>query len=197
MLHEPTRGVLGPDAVSAGGAVRRASGVAPRVRDREGHRAEVGQPVPDLDPAGRLRPGRGALGGRAAGRPATAAPVPADRERPGQRDGGAGGTGAVDARPRGCGGPGGQAPGGGGGGVMGRFTGVLAGLLGRSAGLLPAARREWAAAVLAEAGEVPAGAGRVAWLCGGLWLVAREAVMGRVMRVLAFAAGAVGLVWIG
>jgi hypothetical protein len=80
---------------------------------------------------------------------------------------------------------------------MGRFTGVLAGLLGRSAGLLPAARRGWVEAVLAEAGEVPAGAGRVAWLCGGLWLVAREAVMGRLIRVLAFAAGAVGLVWIG
>ncbi len=80
---------------------------------------------------------------------------------------------------------------------MDRFTGVLAGLLGRSAGLLPAARREWAEAMLAEAGEVPAGAGRVAWLCGGLWLVAREVVMGRVIRVLAFAAGAAGLVWIG
>jgi hypothetical protein len=80
---------------------------------------------------------------------------------------------------------------------MDRFTRVLAGLLGRSAGLLPAARREWAQAVLAEAGEVPAGAGRVAWLGGGLWLVAREVVMGRVIRVLAFAAGAVGLVWIG
>ena len=80
---------------------------------------------------------------------------------------------------------------------MDRIARVLAGLLGRSAGLLPAARREWAQAALAEAGEVPAGAGRVAWLCGGLWLVAREAVMSRVIRVLAFAAGAVGLVWIG
>jgi hypothetical protein len=80
---------------------------------------------------------------------------------------------------------------------MGRFTRVLAGLLGRLAGLVPAARREWAEAVLAEAGEVPAGAGRVAWLCGGLWLVAREVVMGRFIRVLAFAAGAVGLAWIG
>ena len=78
---------------------------------------------------------------------------------------------------------------------MDRFTRVLAGLLGRSAGLLPAARREWAEAVLAEAGEVPAGAARVAWLCGGLWLVAREVVMGRVIRVLAFAAGAAG--WCG
>jgi hypothetical protein len=80
---------------------------------------------------------------------------------------------------------------------MDRVTAALAGLLGRSAGLLPAGRREWAQAVLAEAGEVPAGAGRVAWLCGGLWLVAREAVMGRVIRVLAFAAGAVGPVRIG
>jgi len=80
---------------------------------------------------------------------------------------------------------------------MDRFTGALAGLLGRSAGLLPAARREWAEAVLAEAGEVPAGAGRVAWLCGGLWLVAREVGMGRVIRALAFAAGAVALVRIG
>jgi hypothetical protein len=80
---------------------------------------------------------------------------------------------------------------------MDRVTRVLAGLLGRSAGLLPAARREWAQAVLAEAGEVPAGAARVAWLCGGLWLVGREVVMGRVVRVLAFAAGAVGLVWVG
>ena len=80
---------------------------------------------------------------------------------------------------------------------MNRVTQVLAGLLARSAGLLPAARREWAQAVLAEAGEVPAGSARVAWLGGGLWLVAREVVMGRVIRVLAFAAGAVGLVWIG
>ena len=80
---------------------------------------------------------------------------------------------------------------------MGRLTRVLAGLLGHSAGLLPTGRREWAEAVLAEVGEVPAGLGRVAWLGGGLWLVAREVVMGGVMRVLAFIAGAVGLVWIG
>ena len=80
---------------------------------------------------------------------------------------------------------------------MDRFTGVLAGLLGRSAGLLPAARRDWARAVLAEAGEVPSGAGRVAWLGGGLWLVAREVLMHRVIRVLAFAAGAVGVAWVG
>jgi hypothetical protein len=80
---------------------------------------------------------------------------------------------------------------------MDRFTRVLAGLLGRSAGLLPAARRDWARAVLAEAGEVPSGAERAAWLGGGLWLVAREVVMGRVIRVLAFAVAAAGMVWIG
>jgi hypothetical protein len=79
---------------------------------------------------------------------------------------------------------------------MDRFTRVLAGLLGRSAGLLPAARRDWARAVLAEAGEIPAGPGRVAWLCGGLWLVAREVLM-RVIRLLLFAAGAVAVVWAG
>jgi hypothetical protein len=77
---------------------------------------------------------------------------------------------------------------------MDRFTGALAGLLGRSAGLLPAARREWAEALLAEADEVPAGLGRMAWLGGGLWLVLREAMMGRAIRALAFAAGAVALV---
>jgi hypothetical protein len=79
---------------------------------------------------------------------------------------------------------------------MDRFTQVLAGLLRRSAGLLPAARRDWANAVLSEVAEVPAGAGRVAWLCGGLWLVAREVLM-RVLQVLAFAAAAVGVVWVG
>ena len=79
---------------------------------------------------------------------------------------------------------------------MGRFTRVLAGLLGCLAGLLPAGRRDWAEAVLGEAAEVPAGSARVAWLGGGLWLVAREVVMHRAVRVLAFAAAAVGMVWI-
>ena len=80
---------------------------------------------------------------------------------------------------------------------MDRFTRMLAGLLGRSAGLLPAARREWAEAMLTEAREVPAGAERAAWLGGGLWLVAREVVMSSVIRVLAFAVAAAGMVWIG
>jgi hypothetical protein len=80
---------------------------------------------------------------------------------------------------------------------MDRFTRVLAGLLGRSTRLLPAARRDWAEAVLAEAGEIPAWTSRVAWLGGGLWLVAREVLMHRVTRVLAFAAGVVGVVSVG
>jgi hypothetical protein len=79
---------------------------------------------------------------------------------------------------------------------MDRFTSVLAGLLGRTARLLPAARRDWAEAVLAEAAEIPAGTSRVAWLGGGLWLVARE-VLARLIRVLAFGAGAAGVVWVG
>ncbi len=80
---------------------------------------------------------------------------------------------------------------------MDRGTRALAGLLGYSARLLPAARRDWTAAVLAEAAEIPAGAGRATWLGGGLWLVVREVLMQRVVRVLAFAAGAAGLVRIG
>jgi hypothetical protein len=81
--------------------------------------------------------------------------------------------------------------------MMSRFTRVLAGLLRWLAGLLPAGRRDWAEAVLGEAGDAPAGPARVAWLGGGLWLVAREIVLHRAVRVLAFAAGAVGMVWIG
>ena len=79
---------------------------------------------------------------------------------------------------------------------MDRLAKVLAGLLGRSTRLLPPARRDWAEAVLAETGEIPAGLARVAWLGGGLWMVTREVLM-RAVRVLAFAAGAAGVVWAG
>jgi len=57
---------------------------------------------------------------------------------------------------------------------MDRFSRLLAGLLGRAARLLPRRRREWAEAALNESREVPAGAGRAAWLGGGLWLVTRR-----------------------
>jgi hypothetical protein len=62
---------------------------------------------------------------------------------------------------------------------VGGLTRVLAGLLGHAARLLPPARRQWAEAVAAEAGEVPAGWPRLRWLMGGLWLAVREAAMGR------------------
>jgi hypothetical protein len=77
-----------------------------------------------------------------------------------------------------------------------QVTKVLARVLGHAAELLPAGRRDWAEAVLAEAGESPAGVARVAWLSGGLGLVAREILMGRTMRVLAFAVCAAGLAWV-
>jgi hypothetical protein len=56
---------------------------------------------------------------------------------------------------------------------------VLAGLLGYVARLLPPGRRDWAEAVGAEAGQVPAGWPRLRWLAGGLSLAMREAAMGR------------------
>jgi len=78
-----------------------------------------------------------------------------------------------------------------------RMSSVLAGLLRICAWLLPPARQDWPEAVLAGAGEVPGRAGRLAWLSGGLWLVAREVMMNAVIRVLAFAAGVTAMVWIG
>ena len=80
--------------------------------------------------------------------------------------------------------------------MTGRFTRVLAGLLGRFASLLPEGRRDWAEALLAEVHEVPAGSAQVTWLGGGLWMVTREVMMARVIQLVALAAGAAGLAWI-
>src|SRR5690242_3804536 len=79
---------------------------------------------------------------------------------------------------------------------MDRLTRVLAGLLGRAAGLLPARRRDWAEAALAESGEIPAGTRRAAWLSGGLWLVAQEILIRSGLRMIAFAAGVAAFVWL-
>jgi hypothetical protein len=79
---------------------------------------------------------------------------------------------------------------------MNGLSRLLAGLLEHSAWLLPKDRRGWSDAALAEAARIPADLERVAWLCGALWLVVREAGMGLVLRALAFAAGAVALAWI-
>jgi len=76
---------------------------------------------------------------------------------------------------------------------------MLTAMLRHAARLLPPERREWATAVLTEAGEVPAGARRVTWLVGGLWLVTREAQMVRRMAyglgTAAAVAAVAGLVW--
>jgi hypothetical protein len=85
---------------------------------------------------------------------------------------------------------------------MERLTWLLAGVLRAAARWLPPGRREWAEAVRAEAGQVPAGWPRLGWLAGGLWLAVREAKMMRkvvywlgVGMVAATAAWAVRLSW--
>jgi hypothetical protein len=87
------------------------------------------------------------------------------------------------------------------GDAMGGPRHVLAGLLRRSARLVPAERRDWTEALWAEAGEVPPGRARLAWRAGGVWLIAREALLARrTARVLLFAAAAawiVHVVWPG
>ncbi len=79
---------------------------------------------------------------------------------------------------------------------MDRLTQLLAALLRRLAGLLPEHRRDWVYALLAETDDQPGRSARLAWVGGGLWLVAREALMYRIIQALAFAAGSVALVWI-
>jgi hypothetical protein len=85
---------------------------------------------------------------------------------------------------------------------MERITRLLAGLLRITARLLPPARRQWAEAIRAEAGQVPAGWRQLHWLADGLWLVAREAKVTRKIVyglglgvVAAAAAWAIWLSW--
>lgn len=80
---------------------------------------------------------------------------------------------------------------------MDRLARMLTALVRGLAGLLGEHRRDWVHALLAETGELPAHSARLAWLSGGLLLVAREVLMSRIVQALAFAAGAAGLVWIG
>ena len=64
------------------------------------------------------------------------------------------------------------------------------------AGLLPAGRRDWAAAVWAEAHEVPPGRARLAWRAGGVWMLAREALLPRrIGSAMLFAAAAAVAAW--
>jgi len=85
---------------------------------------------------------------------------------------------------------------------MEQLTWMLAGMLRNAAGLLPPGRRQWAEAVRAEAGQVPAGWPRLRWLAGGLWLAAREGARMMISRVVyrlgavAVAALAAWVVWL-
>ena len=62
--------------------------------------------------------------------------------------------------------------------------------------LLPPGRRDWVAAVWAEAHEVPAGLPRLAWRAGGIWMLAREGLRPRrVAKATLFAAAAAVAAW--
>ena len=64
-----------------------------------------------------------------------------------------------------------------------------------AARLLPAGR-DWAAAVWAEAHEVPPGLARLAWRAGGVWMLAREALLPRrIGSAMLFAAAAAVAAW--
>ncbi len=58
--------------------------------------------------------------------------------------------------------------------------------------LVPAARRDWAEAVWAEAREVPPGWPRLAWRAGGVLLIAKEGQMARRIGILLLGAVAAG-----
>jgi hypothetical protein len=65
-----------------------------------------------------------------------------------------------------------------------------------AARLLPEGRRDWIVAVWAEAHEVPPGLARLAWRAGGVWMLAREALMPRRLgRAVVFAAAAAVAAW--
>jgi hypothetical protein len=62
--------------------------------------------------------------------------------------------------------------------------------------LVPAARRDWAEAVWAEAHEVPPGWQRLSWRAGGVLLIAREAQMvRRIGTLVLFTAAAAAAAW--
>ena len=76
------------------------------------------------------------------------------------------------------------------------LTRVIATLLRYSEPMVPAEHRPWVRAVRTEAGEVPAGWNRLAWLAGGVRFTARRAALNRgVMCPLAFAAAVAGTAW--
>jgi hypothetical protein len=74
---------------------------------------------------------------------------------------------------------------------VGKLSRAAAAAGGGAARLVPAGRRDWVRAVWAEAGEVPSGLRRLAWLAGGMQVIAGEALTARrIGRWLLFAAAA-------
>ena len=79
---------------------------------------------------------------------------------------------------------------------METLTQGMTAALRRLTSLMPADRREWTEAILAEATEIPAGWRRLSWLTGGMRLTVREAVRAhRLWYPAAFAAVAAGIAW--
>jgi len=79
---------------------------------------------------------------------------------------------------------------------MDMLTRMMAAALRALAALMPADRRDWPEAVLAEAAAVPAGWRRLSWLAGGMRLTAREAARTRgLWYPAAFAVAATGIAW--
>jgi hypothetical protein len=79
---------------------------------------------------------------------------------------------------------------------MNRLNRMAAAARRGAARLLPAGRRDWAAAVWAEAHEVPPGLARLAWRAGGVWMLAREALLPRrIGSAVLFAAAAAAAAW--
>ena len=75
---------------------------------------------------------------------------------------------------------------------MNRLNQAAAAARRAAAWLLPASRRDWAAAIWAEAHEVPPGLTRLAWRAGGVWAIAREGLMPRRLGCAALFAAAAG-----
>jgi hypothetical protein len=62
--------------------------------------------------------------------------------------------------------------------------------------LVPAGRRDWAEAIWAEAGDIPPGLRRMAWLAGGAQVMVRDALTARAIgRWLLFATAATVAAW--
>jgi hypothetical protein len=79
---------------------------------------------------------------------------------------------------------------------MGELARVMAAVRSFAVWLMPAGRRDWAEAVWAEAHQVPPGLARLAWRAGGVWVLAREALLPRRLgRAVLFAAAAAVAAW--